>query len=65
MKRVRGKMGLWTEYQCALQVSWDCLLNPPEMKEQAGIPLKHPTHYVVHLSRDEFGRSFRTILNGI
>lgn len=65
MKRVRGKMALWAECQCALQVTWDCLLNPPEMKGQTGMHLKTLKHFAMHLSRHEFGKSYGTILNSI
>lgn len=58
-------MALWTECQSALQVTWDCWLNPPEMKGQTGIQFKTLTLYVIHESRDEFGRSYGIILNGI
>lgn len=40
--KLRGKKALWLEYQRALWVTRDCLLNPPEMKGQTKIHLKTP-----------------------
>lgn len=40
--KLRGKKALWLEYQRALWVPQDCLLNPPEVKGQTEIHLKTP-----------------------
>ena len=40
--KLRGKKALWLEYQRALRVTRDCLLNPPETKGQTEIHLKNP-----------------------
>ena len=46
--KLRGKKALWLEHQCALRVTQDRLLNPPEMKGQTDTHLKnvHVIEYI-------------------
>lgn len=62
---MKKKMALWIEYQCAFQVTWDWLLNPPETKGQTEIHFK--SQYIMQYIqvRTNLEEALEQLLTGI